>query len=152
MNPNLGFVHIDIGRNYRVLTDLNSAAAAFKRSTEVDAGDAQGYVLYGSVVYAQGDYVEATQAFQRAIEIDPEYGVAHARLGLAFYMRRNWEDAIVHLERGISLGDRAEENLVILGLCLSYLDECERAIPWFEEALEVNPSSPLAKQGLASCQ
>jgi len=38
-----------------------------------------------------------------------------------------------------------------LGFCHAFTDHCDVAIGWFEAALEINPNSELARQGLAFC-
>jgi tetratricopeptide (TPR) repeat protein len=71
---------------------------------------------------------------------------------VTFYLRRNYEEAIVHLEKAIALGVRVEEYYYELGLAYSYLDQCEKAIPWFRQALALNPDSAVAKRGLRACE
>jgi tetratricopeptide (TPR) repeat protein len=89
------------------------------------------------------------------VEDDPNYGPAQVHLGMALYARRNYEDAVPALEKGITiLGDKARiEHLYTLGLAYIYKDpsECDKAEVWLRKALEVDPESGPALEGLALC-
>ena len=66
-------------------------------------------------------------------------------------MRRNYEEAIVNFERAIELGGERVEYYYELGLSYAYLDQCDQARPWLEEALAIDPQSLPALQGLELC-
>jgi len=85
------------------------------------------------------------------VDVDPNYATARSHLGLTLYVRRNYEDAIIQLNKAIELGARTEDNYYILGYCYAYLDQCEEARAAFQESLNINPFSDLAKQGIAQC-
>jgi tetratricopeptide (TPR) repeat protein len=70
---------------------------------------------------------------------------------MTYYLRRNYEEAIPHLERAVELGARSEDVCYTLGFAYGYLGQCERAIPWFEESLAINPRSVVAAQGMEYC-
>jgi len=44
------------------------------------------------------------------------------------------------------------EDLYILGLCYFYMDECERAYPLFDAALQIDPEEANALEGIRLCQ
>jgi len=67
-------------------------------------------------------------------------------------VKRNYEDAIPNFERAIELGAQSEEYYYELGLSYVYLGECDKAIPWLEKALEINPDSEPAWGGLDLCE
>ena len=89
---------------------------------------------------------------EKAIEIDPEYATAYGHLGVTYYVRRNYEEAIPNLKKAIDLGARSEEHCYELGFSYAYLDQCDKAVPWFEGALEINPHSAVAQEGLQYCR
>ena len=66
-------------------------------------------------------------------------------------MLRNYEGAIPLLEKAFSLGVRSEEVFYTLGFCYAYTRQCDMAVPWFEQALEMNEASTIARQGLDYC-
>ncbi len=92
-----------------------------------------------------------TRMLKKAIEIDPEYGPAYAHLGRLYYTRLNWEAAVENLTRAMDLGVRNEEYFYELGLAYVYLDDCDNAMIWLEKALEENPESPPALEGIRRC-
>jgi tetratricopeptide (TPR) repeat protein len=66
-------------------------------------------------------------------------------------MRKNWERAIEAFEKAIDLGIVNEEYYYELGLSYVYLEDCEKGEEWLRRALELNPQSQPALQGLQIC-
>jgi tetratricopeptide (TPR) repeat protein len=71
---------------------------------------------------------------------------------MAYYGRRHYEEAIAHLQKAIEYGGATEEYSYELGFCYAYLNKCDEAVLWFEKALEINPNSAIARQGLDYCR
>ena len=88
---------------------------------------------------------------RKAIEIDPTYGQAYAHLGRVYYSLLNWESAIDNFNKAMELGVRNEMDFYELGLSHAYLKECSNAVKWLEKALELNPNSKPALDGLKLC-
>jgi tetratricopeptide (TPR) repeat protein len=55
-------------------------------------------------------------------------------------------------EKAIELGSTSVEYRYELGLSYSYLGDCEQAIFWFEQTLELDPDCEIAHQGLRECE
>jgi tetratricopeptide (TPR) repeat protein len=51
----------------------------------------------------------------------------------------------------MELGVRNEMDFYELGLSYAYLKECSNAVKWLEKALELNPNSKPALDGLKLC-
>jgi len=67
-------------------------------------------------------------------------------------MRLNWEEAIPHFKKAIDLGARSVEYYYELGLSYVFLNQCDQALPWLDQALELDPDSQPAKEGLKLCE
>ncbi|MCB0044099.1 MAG: tetratricopeptide repeat protein [Caldilineaceae bacterium] len=148
-------LYIEQGRQYRVgLAEFEKANDSYRRAVEVYESpvtlDALGFGLYNI-----GDHLQAIRTLRDAVEMDPDYGPAQVHLGMALYARRNYEDTVPALERGIELlGDDARvEHYYTLGLAYIFKDppDCGQAEPWLRKALELEPESGPALEGLAIC-
>lgn len=148
-------LYIEKARQYRIgLLDYEAANDAYRSAVEVYRSvvtlDALGDGLYNA-----GDHLAAVQVLRDAVEMDPTYAPAQVHLGMALYARRNYEDAAVALETGLPvLGDSARiEQIYTAGLAYVYKDppECNKAEVWLRKALEIDPTSAPALDGLRSC-
>jgi len=148
-------LYIEKGRQYRVgLLDYEKANAEYQRAVDVYPS-ATTLDALGDGLYNAGDHMQAVRKLREAVDMDPDYGPALVHLGMALYARRNYEDAAVELEKGLQLiGDDARiEQVYTLGLAYIYKDppECDRAEVWLRKALEVDPESGPALEGLGLC-
>jgi tetratricopeptide (TPR) repeat protein len=148
-------LYIEKARQYRIgLLDYEKANEAYQAAVDIYPSvvtlDALGEGLYNA-----GDHLRAVQVLRDAVEMDPTYAPAQVHLGMALYARRNYEDAVVALEAGLAgLGDKARiEQVYTAGLAHIYKDppECAKAEPWLRKALEVDPESGPALDGLRVC-
>jgi tetratricopeptide (TPR) repeat protein len=153
--PNRFDLYIELGRQYRVgLADYTKANEAYAQAVAVYEApitlDAQGDGLYNA-----GDHPQAVRVLRKAVELDPDYGPALVHYGMALYARRNYEDAALYLDQGLRiLGDRARiEHFYTAGLAFINKEprECDKAIPWLEQALLLDAEAPAALQGLRAC-
>ncbi len=148
-------LYIELGRQYRVgLFEYDLANDAYRQAVEAYESaitlDALGFGLYNV-----GDHLQAVRVLRDAVELDPDYGPALVHLGMALYARRNYEDAVVALEKGVEiLGEDARiEHIYTLGLGHIYKNptECDKAQIWLRKALEIDPETGPALEGLDLC-
>ena len=153
--PNRFDLYIERGRQQRVgLLDYDGANDSYRQAVEVYESaitlDALGFGLYNV-----GDHLQAVRVLRVAVELDPNYGPALVHLGMALYARRNYEDAVPMLEKGVTLlGDQARiEHIYTLGLAYIYKDpsDCAKSEGWLRKALEIDPDTGPALEGLALC-
>jgi tetratricopeptide (TPR) repeat protein len=148
-------LYMEKGRQYRVgLLDYESAIENYRKAVEVYEAPVTLDAL-GDGLYNYGDHLQAVRVLRQAVELDPDYGPAQVHLGMALYARRNYEDAAAGLERGLALiGDAARiEQIYTAGLAHIYKDpsECDKAEVWLRKALEIDPQSGPALEGLGLC-
>jgi serine/threonine-protein kinase len=98
----------------------------------------------------------AIALFQRAIDRDSKFADAHAGLGLAYWNKSGngkdltWADrAERECGNALDLEQRSVPALICLGTLHSGSGEYAVAVMFFEDALEIDPSSEAACRGLA---
>ncbi len=144
----------------RALESTRKAAEIHQSSVTLDQ--------YGYSLFNTGDNYGAVRELRKAVELDPSNGLAQVHLGTVYYSLFNFEDAVGPLDIGVRLlGESARiENIYTLGLAHIYRapqrddegdiieteeQKCEKAIPWLERALEMEPSSLPALEGMRLC-
>jgi tetratricopeptide (TPR) repeat protein len=152
LDPKYGYINISAGNIYMILSDYNAAIEQFEKAVEVNPDIPTGYDALGHASALNGDPDRGKAMLRKAIELDPEYAPAHAHLGRLYYTQLNWESAIESFNTAFQLGLKNEEYFYELGLAYSYLEDCPNGIKWFEKALEINPESKPAKDGIRRCQ
>jgi tetratricopeptide (TPR) repeat protein len=147
-------LYIEKARQYRIgLLDYEKANEAYRNAVEVYRSAVTLDAL-GDGLYNAGDHLAAVQVLRDAVELDPTYAPAQVHLGMALYARRNYEDAVTALEQGLpGLANPRIEQIYTAGLANVYKDppDCPRAETWLRRALEIDPTSGPALDGLAAC-
>lgn len=151
LDPKLGYIYTTAGNGYIALGDYDNAIIQYEKTIEATPDSPVGYDALGHASALAGDPDRGLSMLKKAIEIDPEYGPAYAHLGRLYYTQLNYESAIENFLKAFDLGVRNEEYFYELGLAYAYLDDCPNAVKWLEKALEVNPESAPAQQGIQRC-
>ena len=111
----------------------DQAEKAYQEIILLSPDDEEAYLLLGHTCLAAGHYEKAGQAFRNAIHINPANEKEIPRL---------YENILVE-------NPSDDEALTQLGFSQLLLGDAEKARLSFEEAIQLNPSSAAAKQGLA---
>jgi tetratricopeptide (TPR) repeat protein len=134
---------------------MPSAVESFRRSLELDDGEAYVWYEYGSLLDKLGRSAEAIPAFERALALDPELPAASYALGNALSRTGRTEEARAYLERFKNARDEEERadaeakralSAFAHGRWLLEENHLEEAILAFQEMTELNPR---AHQGYA---
>ncbi len=174
--PNLPYLYIVLGRNYRVLTslghaeDAQKAIDAFNHAIAFNPKSVLAYDELGWTYYNFEQLTEAQKALEKAVEIDPTSWSATEHLAIVYYARRNYEDSSATFKQAIKLMnqafdgdhfcatttsrqcDRLVEAYYTMGLTYYYLAECEtESYPAFHKALVLKPDEPNALAGIKLC-
>ncbi len=99
---NLGFLLFERG-------DMEGAADAFARATELSPGRATGWLGAGLVKLRQGDFPAAEANANRAVELDPALGLARAIRGECLLRRGRACEALEAVE-GLRLDDPGQRE------------------------------------------
>lgn len=98
INPNLTFIHLLIGANYRQLRDIDRALQYFAEAERINeqngVQDPTPYLAIGKTYMQQGEFFIAARNIERALEIDPRNPDIYGRLGIVYYKARNYESAV----------------------------------------------------------
>ncbi len=135
----LGSTYAEVYGNFYLAIDK------FKEGIELDPNNADIYISLGDVLMIVDDVDGAINAYCEAINVAPENYRAYSKAGLALWEKDLIEEAMVSLHKSIDLNpnfDIAQNNLGVI-----YLDGlgcASDALPFFERAIEINPSYTLA--------
>jgi adenylate cyclase len=84
----------------------------------------------------------AIESFHKAIELDDSFAVGHVALGFWSMYARQYDKALAEGKRGLDLGPNSAEVIVGYAAILTMIGRPEEAIPFFKEALRLNPKPP----------
>ncbi len=117
INPNLTFLYLRIGANFRRLRDVDSALAAFDKAAKINQQlgfeDPTPYLAIGRTYVQEGQFFIAAVNIRSALLIDKTNPEIYARLGSVYFQARNYESAIPIFHCALD-GCSAEENREIL--------------------------------------
>lgn len=119
--PNLTFLYLNIGVNYRQLRDFDTALDYFGRAARINSQltgslgeqDPVPYIAIGRTYLQQGEFFIAALNMARALAINPSDPELYGQLGIVYYKARNYESAIPVLKCAVE-GCSAEESQAIL--------------------------------------
>ncbi len=113
INPNLTFLYISIGHNYRALAlnsppgsqqtqfynqALESYAKAVRLNEQLQILDPSPYLAIAKTYAQQGEFFAAALNAQKAIQLDPANADLYGQFGNVYKRGRNFETAIVALK------------------------------------------------------
>jgi tetratricopeptide (TPR) repeat protein len=103
----------------------------------------------GQTALRQGDFVRATEEFKKVLILDPNLLEAEVNLGLAYQGLLQYDLAVRHLDKAL----RERPNLlglnVVVGLDYLKLGFPEKASPFLQRALKLDPSNRDAHEAMA---
>jgi tetratricopeptide (TPR) repeat protein len=98
INPNLTFLYIQIGANYRRLRDIPRALEAFDRAarinTQLGIKDPTPYLSIGRTYLQDGEFFIAARNVEQALILDETNAQTWGFLGIVYYKARNYESAV----------------------------------------------------------
>ena len=155
ITPNLTFLYISIGQNYRQLQLFDQALEYFDKAASINETlgieDPLPYLAIAKTYTRMGEFFIAARNGQRALEFDNTNPDLYGQLGVIYYRSRNYEGSIPVLKCAVE-GCTAEENeemgvavsglpltnetavyYYIYGSVLAALDQCDRAVVVLEQ-------------------
>jgi tetratricopeptide (TPR) repeat protein len=113
INPNLTFLYISIGHNYRTLANnslpgsqktqlyeqaLESYSKAVSLNLQLKILDPSPYLAIAKTYVQQGEFFAAARNAQKAVTLDPKNADLYGQLGGIYKSGRNFETAIIALQ------------------------------------------------------
>lgn len=114
INPNMTFLYIRIGQNYREgILNPDRALEYFDQAARINQALAvqnpQPYIEIARTYTQQGQFFAASINAEKALEMDPSNASTYGQLGIIFRRARNYEGAMLLLRCAVA-GCTAEEN------------------------------------------
>jgi len=113
ISPNLTFLYIRIGANYRRLLDYDRALEYFdiaaRTNNQLGIEDPTPYLAIGRTYAQQGEFFVSAINIERALAISPSNADYYGQLGIVYFRARNYESAIPVLKCAVE-GCTPEEN------------------------------------------
>ena len=104
----------------------------------------------GQEAMKQGQFARAAEDFKKVLAIDPTLVEAEINLGLAYQSLFEYDAAVRHLAKALRERPNLLGPTVIVGMDYLKLGSPEKAIPFLQHALNLDPSNNEAHQALAS--
>ena len=102
LNPNMTFLYIRIGVNYRQLTRYEEALEYFAKAAQINEAngveDPLPYLAIGNTYSRIGEFFIAARNVERVLDIDPTNPNTYGTLGVIYFRARNYESAIPALQ------------------------------------------------------
>jgi tetratricopeptide (TPR) repeat protein len=113
ITPNLTFLYLQIGVNYRRLRDVDEALFYFDKAAQIneqlDIEDPIPYMGIGRTYLQEGEFIVAARNVERALLINPSDPFIYGFLGVVYFKGRNYESAIPVLKCAVD-GCTAQET------------------------------------------
>jgi tetratricopeptide (TPR) repeat protein len=123
ITPNLTFLYIRIGLNYRILKQYEVALEYFQKAAEINAQlgirDPIPYLAIGKTYTQMGEFFIASRNVEKALQFNPFSPDVYGQLGIVYYKGKNYEGALLALKcavRGCTTDETCE------------LRECDTAV------------------------
>ena len=170
--PNMTFLYLYIGYNYRQLQIYNWALEYFARAArinkQIQVEDPLPYLAIAKTYTQQGEFFIAARNAEKALEFSPQNANTYGQLGTIYIQARNYESAVPVLKCAV-YGCSAEDNqaaqeimgqgvevqglpltsievayyYVRYGSVLAALNRCDEAEPVLEEVMISYGSDPV---------
>ncbi len=113
INPNLTFIYLRVGANYRKLKQYESALEYFDKAAVINeqlgVHDSIPYFSIATTYTQMGEFFSAGLNARKGLNYDPDNADAFGRLGIVYHRSRNYEGAIPAFKCAIR-GCTAEES------------------------------------------
>jgi tetratricopeptide (TPR) repeat protein len=106
--------------------------------------------LAGQEALKQGQFARAAEEFKKVLALDPGLVEAEVNLGLAYQSLSEYDLAVRHLTKALRERPNLLGPTVIVGMDYLKFGSPQKAIPFLESALKLDPSNREARQALAS--
>lgn len=106
ITPNLTFLYVYIGYNYRQLRRYEDALNYFEKAVNINkqlqVGDPIPYLAIGKTYTQTGDFFSAALNVRAALKLNPTNPDVYGNLGVVYFKSRNYESAIPALQCAVT--------------------------------------------------
>jgi tetratricopeptide (TPR) repeat protein len=141
----------DYGIGLLLQGDLKAAQAAFRKVTEIDPKNPDGWVNIGRAAVQEGDIDEARPVLEKALAVSPDLARAHYFYARVLRADGKYEEAADHLRRVIAQYPRDRVALNDLGRVLFLERKYDDAVKVLQSVLLIDPEDLQAHYNLMLC-
>ena len=138
----------DLGRMYYQQGKHASAAEALDRATALDPRAYKAWDALGLAREALGDVEQAQQDYLKAIALvhtdHPRYDVVYANFADLMLKRGDYQRAFDLAAEAAGRNPNDARNLFLAGKALVQMGRSSLSVPWFEQAIALDPDYPEA--------
>jgi adenylate cyclase len=156
IDPDYSFAWITLGwlhwqEAYLAWTDsidtaLDEAENAAHKALELEPESADAWILTGTILQARGKAQEAIAACQKAVSIAPGNSEAQALTAFAFTHASEPEKALPYHQASLRLAPNCPNwYLLVGGNIYQSKGQLQKAMEIYQQAVDVEPESPLAR-------
>ena len=146
--PDVAYAHFQLAYAYTALKRPTEARAEYERCIALDPKMAEAQLNLG-ILLLNGDPKAATTPLSKAVELLPSQSRPRYLMGIAQERTGDLAGAAQSFEGVAHLDPKDAEALTHLGSVMLRLGKPAEAEGKFRQALEIEPKSPAALQGLA---
>jgi tetratricopeptide (TPR) repeat protein len=141
----------DYGIGLFLQGDLKGAEAAFRRVTEADPSNPDGWVNLGRVAVQEGDMERARKVLQRALALNPDLARANFFYARVLRTDGNYEAALQHLNKVLAQYPKDRVVLNEAGRLLFLERKYEEALAELKQAIAIDPEDLQANYNMMLC-
>ncbi|WP_235425011.1 tetratricopeptide repeat protein [Heyndrickxia ginsengihumi] len=123
---------------------FDEALRLFNELIEKDPQDPLGYIHFGDVLLAVGEYTRAQNFYIKALQLK-ELPAPYYSLGTIQYKEGRYEEAAGFFEKALRLGMKDKDTYFMLGMCFLLMNNPRFAIPYLQRSVELDPMDIDAK-------
>jgi tetratricopeptide (TPR) repeat protein len=133
----LGGLYSESGR-----TDL--ALSLSREAVSLDSTDMPSWLTIGDLQRQSGDSASAMETFRAAAVRFPDAWQPHLSLGRLLLDGGRNREAFGEFSKVAGMSEKNFLGLFLGGVALLQMDSTSESLPWFRDALEINPEEPMA--------
>ena len=147
---------IALGEKPRTLENLLEQEGLFRRAIALDPNNSDAWARLGRAILTQGvnfrslilpeqrdeNLREGREAVEKALALNPHSASAHFAEGLLYHVLGDEAESARANRVAIGLDRNLANAYTNLGVALLHLGEPEKAIPWIEQAMRLDPLGP----------
>jgi Flp pilus assembly protein TadD len=141
----------DYGIGLLLQGDLKGAQQAFRKITEIDPKNPDGWVNIGRAAVQEGDMEQARTVLEKALELSPSLARAHYFYARVLRSDGKYDDAAAHLRIVLAQYPRDRVALNDLGRILFLKRQYAEAVKVLDSVLAIDPEDLQAHYNLMLC-
>ena len=140
--------HKILGLDFTIIGKYDEAQIELEQAARLKPDSAEIHYFLGRIHYTRNAFLLAKQELEKAIRLDPSYMKAYDNLGLTLEGMGDDKAALANYEKAFELMERQgrKSEWPYINVCAMYnrLNEPERALPYCQKAIDVNPQNDRA--------